>query len=155
MFFLVTGASGVGKSRVRRALERDLRDLGIDGVELSDVAAVPEIPDLAWRQRATEQVVRYALERQRAGRHVLLASDPVAPGELLAAPAADLLDAIAICLLDCEPAAQRARLRARSEPEEMLPRHVAFADWMRRHVSDPTHLPEVIAAGGWPEMRWK
>ena len=48
-----------------------------------------------------------------------MAGDPVAPGELIAAPS------------------------------------VAFADWMRAHVRDPGHMPEVIIEGGWDAMRWE
>jgi predicted ABC-type ATPase len=58
---LVTGASGAGKSSVRAAIERELRP-DVECVELRDVAAVPVAPTLAWRQRATETVVRRALE---------------------------------------------------------------------------------------------
>jgi hypothetical protein len=37
----------------------------------------------------------------------------------------------------------------------LLPRHVAFADWMRAHARDPGHMPEVITHGGWAAMRWE
>ena len=37
----------------------------------------------------------------------------------------------------------------------MLPRHVAFADWMREHLRDPCHMPEVIKDNGWDAMRWE
>jgi hypothetical protein len=39
--------------------------------------------------KSTETVVQRALELQGVGRHVLLAGDPVAPGEVIAAPSAD------------------------------------------------------------------
>ena len=60
-----------------------------------------------------------------------------------------------VCLLDCDAASQTERLRRRGDPEELLPRHVAFADWMREHVRDPGHMPEVIMEGGWAAMRWE
>src|SRR3954449_9465630 len=78
----------------------------------------------------------------------------VAPGELIAAPSADRLDRIEICLLDCDAGSQAERLRRRGDPPELLPRHVAFADWMRAHLRDPRHMPEVIQADGWDAMRW-
>jgi hypothetical protein len=31
---------------------------------------------------------------------------------------------------------------------------VAFADWMRLHVVDHRHRPEVITRNAWPQMRW-
>jgi hypothetical protein len=32
--------------------------------------------------------------------------------------------------------------------------HLAFADWMRHHVVDHRHRPEVITQNAWPQMRW-
>lgn len=58
-------------------------------------------------------------------------------------------------LRDVVAASQTERLRRRGEPEELLPRHVAFADWMREHVRDPGHMPEVIVDNGWEAMRWE
>ena len=151
MLLLVTGASGVGKSTCRIAIEAALGD-ELDCVELRDVVAIPAAPDVAWRQRSVEAVVQRALAGDR---DLLLAGDPVAPGELIAAPSADRLDRIAVCLLDCDAPSQTERLRRRGEPEELLPRHVAFADWMREHVRDPGHMPEVIMDNGWDAMRWE
>jgi hypothetical protein len=85
----------------------------------------------------------------------MLCGDPVAPGELVAAPSADRLDGIAVCLLDCRPEIQRERLRVRGDPPEAIPHHVAFSEWMRRHVQDPTWRPEVITSRGWDAMRWE
>ena len=65
------------------------------------------------------------------------------------------IDRIAVCLLDCDAASQTERLRRRGEPEELLRRHVAFADWMREHVRGPGHMPEVIMGHGWDAMRWE
>lgn len=154
MLLLITGASGVGKSSVRAAIAAELEPV-VRCVELRDVVPVPPIPDLAWRQRSTEQVVELALELQGEGRHLLLAGDPVAPGEVLAAPSADRLEAIAACLLDCRPEVQRARLLARGDPPATLPDHLAFAEWMRRHAEDPGHMPEVLTTNGWEQMRWE
>jgi hypothetical protein len=151
VLLLLTGASGVGKSTCRLAIEAELGD-EVDCVELRDVVEIPAAPDLAWRHRSVEAVVQRALEGER---DVLLAGDPVAPGELIAAPSADRLDRIAICLLDCDAPSQIERLRRRGDPDELLPRHVAFADWMREHARDPRHRPEVIINGGWAAMRWE
>ena len=100
-----------------------------------------------------ERAVRRAVELDEEGRHLLLAGDPVAPGEVLAAPSAPMVD-IAVCLLDIDEEAQRERLRRRGDPEELLPRHVAFADWLRHHARDPRHMPHVLSTDGWSEMRW-
>jgi hypothetical protein len=124
LLLLITGASGVGKSTCRIAIEAALGD-EIDCVELRDVVPIPAAPDVAWCQRSVEAVVQRALSSDR---DLLLAGDPVAPGELIAAPSADRLDCIAVCLL---------------------------ATWMREHVRDPGHRPEVVTNHGWDAMRWE
>jgi len=154
MFLLVTGASGAGKSTARRLVAGELEPR-VQCVELHDLVPIPRVPALGWRQRATEAVVRYALELQQHGRHVLLAGDPVAAGEVLAAPSADRLDAIAVCLLDVDRDTQAARLLARGDDPALLVHHVAFADWMREHAADPDHRPEVLQTNGWEQMRWE
>jgi energy-coupling factor transporter ATP-binding protein EcfA2 len=153
MFLLVTGASGSGKSTVRRAVARRLSP-DVHCVELHDVVAVPAVPDLAWRQRATEAVVQRALALQAQGRHLLLSGDPVAAGEVLAAPSADELSGVAVCLLDVSPEAQAARLAHRGDDPSLLPDHQAFAEWMRGHARDPRHMPHVLSTNGWEAMRW-
>jgi hypothetical protein len=150
---LVTGASGAGKSSVRAAIEREL-DPVVECVELRDVVAVPVAPTLEWRQRATEAVVRRALDLQQSGRHLLLSGDPVAAAEVVAAPSASGLAGLAVCLLDVSPEIQASRLAARGDDPSLLVQHQAFAEWMRRHAADPLHMPHVLSTGGWDEMRW-
>ncbi|QYN36706.1 AAA family ATPase [Pseudonocardia sp. DSM 110487] len=151
MFLLLTGASGVGKSTARRYVEAELGDV-VHCAELRDVAAVPAVPTIEWRNQATEAAVRAALSFDRP--HFLLASDPVAVGELLAVPSAPELDGIAACLLDARPDVQTARLTARGDDPALLPNHVAFADWMRAHASDPQHMQHVLTGEGWEAMQW-
>ena len=152
MFFLVTGASGVGKSTVRKLLEPQLAGQ-VAACELATLGLTPEWT-LRWRHQAVEQVVQLALEHQKAGTHFLLCGDPVAPGELYAAPGADKLDSIQVCLLDVSPERQTERLTRRGDPADLIPHHIAFADWMRHHVQDHRYRPEVIINAGWEEMRW-
>jgi hypothetical protein len=152
MMLLVTGASGVGKSTVRALIAEELAP-EVRAVELTQIAGPPTY-ERGWRQQAVEQVVQVALAEEEAGRHLLLAGDPVPPGEVLAAPSADQLDGFAACLLDCAPDEQERRLRERGDPEELLLHHLAFAEWMRGHARDPRHRLEVIDAG-WEEMRWE
>jgi hypothetical protein len=154
VFLLITGASGTGKSSVRAALAPELGP-EVVCVELGDVVPIPAWPTLAWRQESTEVVVRLALEYQAEGRHLLLSGDPVAPGEVLAAPSADRLDGIRACLLHADPETQEARLRGRGDPAALFPDHVAFAAWMRGHADDPSHVPEVLTTNAWEEMRWE
>jgi len=151
MMLLLTGASGAGKSTVRALIAAELAP-EVRTVELTQIAGPPTW-ERGWRQWAVERVVQVALAEQEAGRHLLLAGDPVPPGEVLAAPSADRLDGFATCLLDCGPEEQERRLRERGDPEDLLPHHLAFAEWMREHARDPHHRLEVIDAG-WEEMRW-
>ncbi len=151
---LVTGASGAGKSTVRQAVSPELSP-EVECVELGDVLDVPTFPDIAWRQRATEAVVQRAAGLQSDGRHLLLSGDPVAAGEVLAAPSTTRLDDVAACLLDVGPDAQAARLERRGGDPALLVHHQAFADWMRGHARDPGHVPHVLTTGGWEAMRWE
>jgi cytidylate kinase len=152
VLLLISGASGSGKTSVREAIASEL-DPSVVTVELRHLGAVPDLPTLEWRQRMAEEAVRRAAQLDEQGRHLLLSGDPVAPGEVLAAPSAPTAD-IAICLLDVDEPSQRDRLRRRGDPEELLHRHAAFADWLREHARDPRHMPHVLRTDGWPEMQW-
>jgi len=120
---------------VREAIAGELAP-DVEAVELRHLENVPAVPDIAWRQRMAERAVARSRVLDAQGRHLLLAGDPVAPGEVLAAPSATSVD-IAVCLLDVAEDTQRARLRRRGDPEELLPHHVAFAAWLRRHARNP------------------
>ena len=152
MFFLVTGASGVGKSTVRKLLEPQFGDV-LEVAELGMLGSTPQW-NLEWRHRMVERTVLHALKAQRAGKHFLLCGDPVPPGEVWAAPSAERLDHLAVCLLDAGEGAQTARLLERGDDSQFIRQHVAFADWMRHHVMDHRHRPEVITQNAWPKMRW-
>jgi hypothetical protein len=153
MFLLITGASGAGKSSVREAVAPALAP-AVECVELRHLVSISAFATIAGRQRAAEAAVRRALGLQADGRHLLLSGDPVAAGEVLAAPSADALDGIAVCLLDVSPQAQTERLLHRGDPARLLPDHRAFAKWMRGHARDPRHMPHVLTTGGWEAMRW-
>lgn len=153
MFFLVTGASGVGKSTVRKLIEGEIA-AHVAACELATLGITPEW-SLRWRHQALEQVVQLALQQQKSGRHFLLCGDPVPPGELYAVPGAAELAGIQVCLLDISPEKQIERLTQRGDAPEFIPHHVAFAEWMRHHVVDHRYRPEVIINGGWEKMRWE
>jgi hypothetical protein len=153
MFFLVTGASGVGKSTVRKLIEPEFADI-LEVAELGMLGSTPKW-NLEWRHQMVERAVVHALEAQRKGKHFLLCGDPVPPGEVWATPSADRLGRLDVCLLDAGENAQTARLIARGDDSTFLLHHVAFAEWMRHHVVDHRHRPEVITQNGWPQMRWE
>lgn len=152
MLLSVTGASGTGKSTALAALGGI--DLGapVTCVEF-DSMGVPDEADTAWRHGATEHWVGRALEAQARGEHVVLFGQ-VAPGELLAAPSADRLDGIAVCVLHCSSEVQEARLIGRGEPADSLVHHLRFGQWFRQHAEDPRHAPEVIRVDSTVPMVW-
>ena len=152
MFFLVTGASGVGKSTVRKLIEPEFADV-LEAAELAMLGSTPKW-SIAWRHQMVERMVRHALDVQRDGKHFLFCGDPVPPGEVWAAPSADRLDRLDVCLLDAGERAQTARLLERGDDSNFIRHHVAFADWMRHHVVDHRYRPEVITQNAWPQMRW-
>ncbi len=115
---------------------------------------MPAAMTRVWRQQSAEVAVRRAVELQAAGRHLLLAGDPVPAAEVVAAPSSPELDAIAVCLLDASPEAQAERLAARRDPPALLPHHQAFAAWMRKQAADPLYMTHVVTDEGWEAMRW-
>lgn len=152
MLLLVTGASGVGKSSARVGATT-LLDESFEAIELWHLGPIPAVPTIEWRQQMAERAALRAIELDAEGRHLLLAGDPMAAGEILAAPSADQVD-VAVCLLDVNEAAHQARLDARNEPADLVPLHFGFAAWMRKHATDPSHLQVVLTNGGWDQMRW-
>lgn len=153
MLLLVSGASGVGKTTARLVAAPLLGDT-VETAELFTLGPIPTVPTIAGRHQLAEVAVQKAIGLEKEGRHLLFAGDPVPAGEMLAAPSADRID-IAVCLLDADESAQTARLRARQEPPELLPLHLKFAEWMRRHATDPTYVPEAVTNDCWAEMCWE
>jgi hypothetical protein len=114
-----------------------------------DLSPAPPAMTRVWRQQTAEVAVRRAMELRACGRHLLLAGDPVPAVEVLAAPSAPALDAVAVCLLDASPEAQAERLVARRDPPELQPHHQAYAEWMRQHQPRPDRPPGIgIAPDG-------
>ena len=118
VLLLISGASCAGKTSVRTAIAADLEP-AVTAVELRHLGAVPAPPTLEWRQRMAEQAVLAAIQLEETGRHLLLAGDPVAPGELVCAPSAPLVD-IAVCLLDVGEQAQREQAPPTRRPRGTL-----------------------------------
>src|SRR5688572_2190592 len=134
MLLLITGASGMGKTTVRKIVTAQFADQ-IESGELADVASPPEWR-LRWRHQAVENAVQRAVNVQLYGKHCLLCGDPVPPAEVYAAPSADQLESIAVCLLDASEDAQRLRLMERGDDPCLIPHHIAFAAWMREHIAN-------------------
>nr|WP_314844488.1 hypothetical protein [uncultured Microbacterium sp.] len=153
MLFSLTGASGAGKSTVLAHLAGTDWGASVRLVEFDSIG-VPADADTAWRHGAIETWVQRALDAQDAGEHMLLCGQ-VPMGELLAAPSADRLDGVAVCLLDCTPEARTERLLRRGEDPGSIVHHNRFGEWFRAHTLDPQHAPEVIVVDSGPTMRWE
>jgi hypothetical protein len=157
VLLLITGASGVGKTSARIAIEGKL-GAAVECVELHHVLppSSPAQMNRVWRQHAAEVAVGRAIELQAEGRHLLLAGDPVPAIEIVAAPSSPGLNAVAVCLFHADPDAQAARLAERGDHAglALLPDHEAFADWMRCQATDPLYMSHVASADGWDAMRW-
>ncbi len=152
MLLSVTGASGAGKSTTLAALAHAFEGQPVACVEFDSVG-VPADADSAWRHGALEHWVQRAVADQRAGRHIILCGQ-VPMGELLAAPSANALDGIAVCLLHCSPEVRRARLIGRGANRDGLHNHLAFGEWFYGHALDPAHMPHVIRVASSVDMRW-
>ncbi|MDO0935159.1 hypothetical protein QQY66_27105 [Streptomyces sp. DG2A-72] len=153
MLFKLTGSSCSGKTTLAYAAASRLQQIVVHDF---DELGVPEGADLHWRHRMTEMWVRRALEYQDRGIDVLLTGQSPL-GELLAVPSAQLLDGIAVCLIDVADDLRRVRLAERDPGRWDAPAVDAFlgwAAWHRKHALDPRHRPDVIIDNSWPEMAW-
>lgn len=138
MLLVLGGSSGAGKSAIRRYLVGEgnklIADLSLVTHDL-DENGVPPNADSTWRQRTGEKWIRRAVEYQQDGRDLLLSAN-LPLGEILAAPSAPHVDAIAVCLIDCRDTVRVGRLRARghvSYTEQRIWDFVLFAAWQRLH----------------------
>ena len=160
MLLSVTGASGVGKSTALVAVERALAGEPLVCAEFDSVGVPEEIvhstgaDGTTWRHQTIEHWVQRAVAERWGGRHLVLYGQ-VPVGELLAVPSARLLDGIAACLLHCSPEVRRQRLIGRGEDPDTLEAHLSFGEWFYRHMTDPTHMPEVITANATTPMHWE
>ncbi len=152
MLFSVTGASGAGKSTVLAQLGDADWGADVECLEFDSIG-VPAGADTAWRHEAIEAWVQRAIERQEHGTHLVLCGQ-VPMGELLAAPSADRLEGIAVCVLHCSPEVRSLRLLARGEDPAAIVHHNRFGEWFLAHTLDPTHAPEVIRVPSRVPMRW-
>ncbi len=150
MLFLVTGASGAGKTACMPHLRQLLPEMPLHDF---DERGVPDNADKAWRQQQTENWVQHALAYEAQGQAMILCGQVIL-GEALACPSASLLQGVASCLLDCYDVERIRRLRGRGThgaTQDML----SWAAWQRMHAVDPQWRPDVIRDGGWSAMHWE
>lgn len=136
--FVVTGASGVGKTTVTPLLRRLLPECVVfEGDAVSQVAA------LGW-DVCRDTWLRIAREIALSGRSMVLCTS-LMPDAFDALPARKALGPIHFSNLDCPGDVLAARLRARpawrfwqhGSIEEAIETHQRFAAWLREHI-DPT-----------------
>ena len=133
--FVITGASGAGKTTVTPALRRLLPECVVfEGDPISQVAT------LGW-DVFRDTWLRIAHEVALNGRVTVLCTS-LRPDALDALPARKLLGPVHFGNLDCPDDVRAARLRARpswrhSGTEEAIATHQRFAAWLREHI-DPT-----------------
>ncbi|WP_217553018.1 hypothetical protein [Streptomyces sp. GbtcB6] len=154
MLLKLTGSSCSGKTTLAYAAAARIGKIAVHDF---DELGVPEGADRHWRHRMTEKWVRRALEFQDRGIDLLLSGQSPL-GEMLAAPSAPLLDGIAVCLVDVADPVRRARLAERDPGRwdaQAIDAYLGWAEWHRKHALDPSHGPDVIIDGSWPEMAWR
>jgi hypothetical protein len=133
--FVVTGASGVGKTTVTGLLRRLLPECVVfEGDPINQIAA------LGWGV-FQDTWLRVAAEVALNGRATVLCTS-VMPDALDVLPARKLLGPVYFGNLDCPDEILAARLRARpswrnSSTDEVVATHQRFAAWLRGHI-DPT-----------------
>jgi hypothetical protein len=142
--FVVTGASGVGKTTVTPLLCRLLPACAVFEGDL--IAQVAALGWDTWR----DTWLRIAHGLAQGGRPTVLCTS-LLPSQLESLPARKLLGPIHFCNLDCPDDVLAARLRARpswrhSGTEEVILDHQRFAAWLREHI-DPTWDTSTLTPG--------
>ena len=142
----MTGASGVGKTTLVRALDAQ----AIPGLRCHyfDSIGVPPVTHMTaqfgspetWQQSTTERWVTYLVANE-TGTRVALLEGQLRPSEVRAAFARQGITRGRILLVDCDHEARDARLRnERGQPELATPRMAAWAAYLRGQA-DALELP--------------
>lgn len=142
-FFVVTGASGAGKTTVIEPLRRRLPDFEVFDSDL--IWHVAELGADTWLN--TWLQLAYAISRN--GRATVLLG-ALGPDWFEGLPGRRLVGAIHSCHLNCADHLLEERLRARpawraSSSEEFISRQKAFAAWLRANVH-PTFDTGLLSA---------
>jgi AAA domain-containing protein len=150
MLYLVTGASGSGKTACLETLRQ--RNPQVVWYDFDDVG-VPADADKVWRQRTTEYWLQRTIQNQ-ALRLDTCINGNIILGEVLACPSAPEINRLAVCLLDCSDVVRIDRLRDRNlhgANMDML----CWAAWQRMHAVDPQWYQNTIREDAAPEMHWE
>lgn len=141
--FVVTGASGTGKSTIVEPLRHRLA-----GCEVFETDVILQVAALGWDTwRNTWLQLAHAIALN--GRTTVLCGS-LLPAHLQDLPARRLVGPIHFCNLDCPDAVLAGRLRARpawrdSSDEAKIVEHQRFAAWLRAHIR-PTFDTSTLSA---------
>jgi hypothetical protein len=140
--FVVTGASGTGKSTILEPLQRRL-----PGCEVLETDVILHVAALGWDTwRNTWLQLAHAIALN--GRATVLCG-PLLPEHLEELPARRLVGPIHLCNLDCPDAVLADRLRARPAwrgwTEEKIVEQQRFAAWLRARIR-PTFNTGMLSA---------
>jgi len=131
--FVVTGASGAGKSTISGPLRNLLP--GCLVVEADVILHVAALGWDTWRNTWLQLAHAAAL-----GGHITVLTGSLTPDQLDRLPARRLVGEIRFALLDCPDDVLAGRLRARpawrgSSSEEAIAEHQRFAAWLRARIT--------------------
>ncbi len=149
MIYLITGASGSGKTACLEGLKEMMSE--INWYDFDEVG-VPENADKIWRHRTTEYWLQKVVENQAEKTDTAINGNVIL-GEVIACPSAPLIDGIYHILLDCQDVIRIDRLRKRATGQDTQDT-LCWAAWQRMHAVDPQWRPDVIQDGGDAEMHW-
>jgi RNase adaptor protein for sRNA GlmZ degradation len=130
--FVVTGASGTGKTTITEPLRRVL-----PGFDVFDTDIILQVAALGWDTwRNTWLRLAHAIALN--GRVTVLCGS-LMPSQMETLPARKLVGPIHFCTLDCPDTVLADRLHRRpswrgTSTEEAIARHQRFAAWLRAHI---------------------
>jgi hypothetical protein len=142
--FLVTGASGSGKTTIIGQLRSRLPEC-----DVFEVDATLQVAALGWEVWRNTWL-RVVHEVARNGRVSVLCGS-LQPDQLEDLPARRLIGPVHCCALDCPDAVRASRLRVRpawrgTSTEEAIARHQGYAAWLRANI-DPCFDTSLLTPG--------
>lgn len=141
MLYIITGASGSGKTACLPYLKEQLPDYEV--VDFDDIG-VPANADKTWRQESTEKWLGRYLAQDKP----MVICGQMVIGEIISCPSFSKIDGIKVCLLDCSDLERVKRLKERGTygaNQDTL----NWSAWLRMHHVDPTWEQHVIKEGAW------